>query len=55
MAIKRSNIFHFKTPQNLPKSGFLVGKYAIWQPRVPAQEMRRLDQLFWPMSERLGT
>jgi hypothetical protein len=32
MAIKYTNIFHCKTLQNLPKLGFLVWKYAIWQP-----------------------
>jgi hypothetical protein len=32
MAIKYTNIFHCLTLQNLPKFGFLVGKYAIWQP-----------------------
>jgi hypothetical protein len=26
-----TNIFHCKTHKNLPKSGFLVWKYAIWQ------------------------
>jgi hypothetical protein len=31
-AIKYTNIFHCKTLQNLPKSGFLVRKYTIWQP-----------------------
>jgi hypothetical protein len=32
MAIKYTNIFHCKTLQNLPKSGFLVRKETIWQP-----------------------
>jgi hypothetical protein len=32
MAIKCSNIVHCKTFQNLPKFGFLVWKYTIWQP-----------------------
>jgi hypothetical protein len=32
MAIKYTNIFHSKTLQNLPKFGFLVLKYTIWQP-----------------------
>jgi hypothetical protein len=27
-----TNIFNCKTLQNLPKSGFLVWKYTIWQP-----------------------
>jgi hypothetical protein len=29
-------IFHCKTLQNLPKSGFLVWKYIIWQPWMSA-------------------
>jgi hypothetical protein len=33
MATKYTNIFHCKTLQNLPTLGFLVSKYAIWQPR----------------------
>jgi hypothetical protein len=32
MAIKYTNIFHFNKFQNLPKLGFLVRKYTIWQP-----------------------
>jgi hypothetical protein len=36
MAIKYSNIFHCKALQDLPHSGFLVRKYTIWQPCVPA-------------------
>jgi hypothetical protein len=32
IVIKYTNIFHCKTLQNLPKLGFLVWKYAIWQP-----------------------
>jgi hypothetical protein len=32
MAIKSTNIFHYKAHHNLPKFGFLVWKYAIWQP-----------------------
>jgi hypothetical protein len=31
MAIKYTNIFHSKTFQNLPKLGFMVWKYTIWQ------------------------
>jgi hypothetical protein len=30
--IKYTNIFHSKALQNLPKLGFLVRKYTIWQP-----------------------
>jgi hypothetical protein len=30
--IKYTNIFHCKTLKNLPKLGFLVWKYTIWQP-----------------------
>jgi hypothetical protein len=30
--VKITNIFLFKTLQNLPKLGFLVWEYAIWQP-----------------------
>jgi hypothetical protein len=33
MAIKYTNTFHCKSLQNLPKFGFLVWKYALWQPR----------------------
>jgi hypothetical protein len=29
---KFTQIFHCKTFQNLPKLGFLVRKYTIWQP-----------------------
>jgi hypothetical protein len=32
MTLKYTNIFHFKALQNLPKLGFLVWKYTIWQP-----------------------
>jgi hypothetical protein len=32
MAIKYYYVFHCKTLQNLPKLGFLVWNYAIWQP-----------------------
>jgi hypothetical protein len=31
MVIKYTKIFHCKTPQNLPKLGFLVWKQTIWQ------------------------
>jgi hypothetical protein len=34
MDIKYTNIFHCKTLQNFPKLGFLVWKYAIWQPSM---------------------
>jgi hypothetical protein len=32
MAIKYTNIFHSKTLQNIPKLGFLLCKYTLWQP-----------------------
>jgi hypothetical protein len=32
LSINYTNFFHCKTLQNLPKLGFLVWKYAIWQP-----------------------
>jgi hypothetical protein len=32
MAIEYTNLFHCKALQNLPKLGFLVWKYPIWQP-----------------------
>jgi hypothetical protein len=35
MVMQYINIFHGKTLQNLPKSRFLVLKYAIWQPCHP--------------------
>jgi hypothetical protein len=33
-AIKDTNILHYKTMQNLPKMGFWVWKYTVWQPCV---------------------
>jgi hypothetical protein len=32
MVIEYTNLFHFQPLQNLPKLGFLVLKYTIWQP-----------------------
>jgi hypothetical protein len=32
MAIKYTKIFHCKSLRNIPEFGFLVWKYAIWQP-----------------------
>jgi hypothetical protein len=32
MAIEFTNLFHSKALKNLPKLGFLLRKYAIWQP-----------------------
>jgi hypothetical protein len=32
VAIRRTNSIHSKALRNLPKSGFLVRKYTIWQP-----------------------
>jgi hypothetical protein len=32
IATKYTNTLHCKTIKNLPKLGFLVWKYAIWQP-----------------------
>jgi hypothetical protein len=32
MAMLYTNIFHLKAPQNIPKFGYLVWKYNIWQP-----------------------
>jgi hypothetical protein len=32
MSIKYNNIFHCNSLQKIPKFGFLVCKYAIWQP-----------------------
>jgi hypothetical protein len=32
MARKYTDSFHSKTLQNVPKFGFFVWKYAIWQP-----------------------
>jgi hypothetical protein len=54
MAINKPNVikytsifFHCKTLQNLPKSGFLVWKYTIWQPwwsnPTPAKWSWRID------------
>jgi hypothetical protein len=37
MAIKYVNIFHWKALQNLPKLGFWVWKYTIWQPCIYAR------------------
>jgi hypothetical protein len=36
--IDYDNIFHSKTLQNLPRFGFLVWKYAIWQPCMSDQK-----------------
>jgi hypothetical protein len=33
MAIKYTNILKYKVFQNIPKSGYLLSKYTIWQPR----------------------
>jgi hypothetical protein len=41
MAVKYTNIFHCKTLQNLPKFGFLVLKYTIWQPCLCCLRGRR--------------
>jgi hypothetical protein len=38
MAIEYTNIFHWKSPQNLPKLGYLVWKYAIWQPWLESSD-----------------
>jgi hypothetical protein len=46
MAINFTNIFHCKTLQNLPKRGFWVWKFTIWQPwrgRVGRRQWSR-----WP-------
>jgi hypothetical protein len=32
MAVKYTNVFNYKTLQNLPKTGFWVLKCTIWQP-----------------------
>jgi hypothetical protein len=34
MTLKYTNILHSKALQNLPRLGFLVLKYTIWQPRL---------------------
>jgi hypothetical protein len=41
MAIKYTNIFRCKPLQNLPKFGFLVGKFATWQPWRRRKEKKR--------------
>jgi hypothetical protein len=38
MAKKHNKIFHSKAFQNISKLGFLVCKYAIWQPWLVIQE-----------------
>jgi hypothetical protein len=34
MAIKYTNLYQFRALRNLPKLGYLVWKYTIWQPCV---------------------
>jgi hypothetical protein len=36
-----TKIFHCKTLQNLPKSGFLVLRHAIWQPCFSPENFSR--------------
>jgi hypothetical protein len=38
MDIKFTNIFHYKTLQNLPKLGIWVWNYTIWQPWLSVQK-----------------
>jgi hypothetical protein len=45
-AMKYTNIFHWKTPQNLPKCGFLVSKHAIWQPWLGSFSLSEADLRF---------
>jgi hypothetical protein len=40
MAIKCINIFQSKALKKLPKLGFLVGKYTIWQPWFRRQHFK---------------
>jgi hypothetical protein len=40
VSTKYANIFYSKTLQNLPKFGFLVWKYIIWQPLRPSSKAR---------------
>jgi hypothetical protein len=42
VSIKYTNIFQFKTLQNLPKFGCLVWKQTIWQPWTPPIYFRRI-------------
>jgi hypothetical protein len=44
MAAKYTNIFYCKTLENLPKFGFFVWKYTIWQPCVIQSEQREWRQ-----------
>jgi hypothetical protein len=45
MVIYYTNLFHYKTLKNLPKSGFLVWKFAIWQPcKFQAKTLKILDE-----------
>jgi hypothetical protein len=43
MALKYTNIFHFKALQNWPKFGFFVWKYAIWQPWSDGRQVWHFD------------
>jgi hypothetical protein len=44
MDIKYTNIFHYRTVKNLPKFGFWVWNYSIWQPccRLQGQSLSRI-------------
>jgi hypothetical protein len=63
MDMKRTNIWHCKALQNLPKLGFLVWKFAIWQPcsakgkkvslRVRCTELGKKTRLTMPRFDRL--
>jgi hypothetical protein len=45
MCVKYTNALHCKTLQKLPKFGFLVWKYAIWQPWSSPRRFNRNNSL----------
>jgi hypothetical protein len=56
--IKYTSIFHCKFLQNLPKSWFLVWKYAIWQPWIEKGDGLSFLKCFYPIctfTERVST
>jgi hypothetical protein len=48
--VKYTIIFHSKTLQNIPKLGFLVLKWTIWQPCTYVQSGKRLLDCYWTLS-----
>jgi hypothetical protein len=55
--LKRTNIFHWMTHQNLPKLGFLVWKYTIWQPcpSLSLSSLRRQQKCYFFRIDKMVT